>query len=226
LLLFFNIFVTVAKKMTNSIHTQIARTLEKLPKGSLIFPSQFLEIGSESAIKMSLSRLAKENKVERLAHGIYINPKIDPLLGKIYPPIEEIAKAIAERDRVNIKPAGAYALNRLGLSTQVPLNYVYITDGAARSIVIGNRKIRFKATVPKKLATKGPISGLVIQALEELGPQKITPEILDKMIHFLKKENPTLLQHDAKLTSAWIARLFYTILQQKPKDDEMVTTYQ
>jgi len=201
--------------MGKSIHKQIAKILKKLPKGSLIFPSQFLEIGSETAIKMSLSRLVKENVVERLAHGIYINPKIDPLLGKIYPPIEEIAKAIAQRDKVNIKPAGAYALNRLGLSTQVPMNYVYVTDGTARNIKIGKRKIKFKATVPKKLATKGPISGLVIQALEELGPREITPEILDKIIHLLKKETPTLLKHDAKLTSAWIARLFYDILQHK-----------
>lgn len=212
--------------MAKSVHSRISGTLEKLPKGILIFPSQFLEIGSESAIKMSLSRLVKENKIERLAHGIYINPKVDPMLGKIYPPTEEIAKAIAKRDNVNIKPAGAYALNRLGLSTQVPMNYVYITDGAARSIQVGKRKIRFKATVPKKLRTKGPISGLVIQALEELGPKEITPEILDKITDLLKKEKPALLKHDAKLTSAWIARLFYNILQQKTKDDKLAKTHE
>ncbi|MHA4810928.1 DUF6088 family protein [Flavitalea flava] len=207
--------------MIKSIHRQISGSLGKLPKGSLIFPSQFLEIGSESAIKMSLSRLVKENKVERLAHGIYINPKVDPMLGKIYPPTEEIAKALAERDNVNIKPTGAYALNRLGLSTQVPMNYVYITDGAARSIKIGKRNIKFKATIPKKLATKGPISGLVIQALEELGPKELTPEILNKITDLLKMEKTVFLRHDAKLTSAWIARLFYNILQQKTKDDKL-----
>jgi predicted transcriptional regulator of viral defense system len=211
---------------TQSIHNQIVDIIERQSKGSLIFPPQFLEVGSESAIRMSLSRLAKEGKVERLAHGIYIIPKEDPMLGKIYPPIEEMAKAIAERDNVNIKPAGAYALNRLGLSTQVPMNYVYITDGAARSITIGKSKIKFKATVPKKLATKGPISGLVIQALEELGPDEVTAEIMDKITNLLKKEDPELLRHDAKLTSAWIARIFYNILQQQTKDDTVVEALQ
>lgn len=212
--------------MTNSAHSQIATLIGKLPKGSLIFPAQFLEIGSESAIKMSLSRLAKENKVERLAHGIYINPKVDPVLGKIYPPGEEIAKAIAERDKVNIKPAGAFALNRLGLSPQVPMNYVYITDGTARSIQVGKSKIKFKATVPKKLATKGPISGLVIQALEELTPKSVTPEIMRRINSLLAKEDPEMLRHDAKLTSAWIARLFYAVLQQRTLHDKLVTTHE
>jgi Family of unknown function (DUF6088) len=209
-----------------SIHNQIVDVIKQMPKGSLIFPSQFLEMGSESAIRMSLSRLAKQDKVERLAHGIYIIPKEDPMLGKVYPPIEELAKAIAERDKVNIKPAGAYALNRLGLSTQVPMNYVYITDGAARSITIGKSKIKFKATVPKKLATKGPISGLVIQALEELGPNEVTVAMMNKITNLLKNEDPDLLRHDAKLTSAWIARFFYNILQQKTKDDTVATTHQ
>ena len=212
--------------MTKSIHNQIVTILEKLPKGTLVFPAQFLEIGSESAIKMSLSRLTKENKVERLAHGIYLVPKVDPMLGKIYPPIEEVAKAIAERDKVNIKPAGAYALNRLGLSTQVPMNYVYITDGAARTITIGKSKIKFKATVPKKLATKGPISGLVIQALEELGANEVTAEMMAKITNLLKKEDPDLLRYDAKLTSAWIARLFYNLLQQKTNNDTVAAAHQ
>jgi hypothetical protein len=212
--------------MTKSIHNQIVTILEKLPKGTLVFPAQFLEIGSESAIKMSLSRLTKENKVERLAHGIYLVPKVDPMLGKVYPPIEEVAKAIAERDKVNIKPAGAYALNRLGLSTQVPMNYVYITDGAARTITIGKSKIKFKATVPKKLATKGPISGLVIQALEELGANEVTAEMMAKITNLLKKEDPDLLRYDAKLTSAWIARLFYNLLQQKTNNDTVAAAHQ
>ncbi|MHB1920834.1 MAG: DUF6088 family protein [Chitinophagaceae bacterium] len=204
--------------MTKSIHHQISRKLGRLPKGSLIFPSQLRELGSESAIKMALYRLAKENKIERLAHGIYVIPNIDPTLGKIYPSIEGIAKAIAARDSVNIKPAGSYALNRLGLSTQVPMNHVYITDGAARSIRIGKNKIKFKTSVPKKLATKGQVSSLVIQALEELGPKEITPVILNKIIDLLKKEKPSLLKHDAKIAPGWIARILFNIIQQTHDD--------
>ena len=106
------------------------------------------------------------------------------------------------------------------------MNYVYITDGAARNITIGKSKIKFKATVPKKLATQGPISGLVIQALEELGPDEITVEMMSKITNLLKQEDPELLRHDAKLTSARIARIFYDILQQQIKDDTVAAAQQ
>lgn len=201
-----------------SVHKQIVTRITALPLGSLIFPAHFLDIGSESAIKMSLSRLAKNGRIERVARGIYTIPKMNRLIGKIHPSIESIAMAIAERDKVKIKPTGLYALNRLGLSTQVPTNYVYITDGTARSVRIGRSKIKFKASVPKKLATKGPISGLVIQALEELGPNEVTPEILKKLTNFLEKEEPDLLKHDATLTSAWIARILYAITSKEGTD--------
>jgi hypothetical protein len=79
-------------------------------------------------------------------------PKIDPLFGAIYPIPEQVAEAIAKKEMVRIMPAGAYALHRLGLTTQVPTKLVYITDGENRQIKIGKTTIKFKATTPKKSA--------------------------------------------------------------------------
>ena len=88
----------------------------------------------------------------RLAHGIYLFPKIDEKLGlcMLYPSVEEIAKAIAERDKARIVPTGVYALNALGLPTQIPVNAVFLTDGAPRKIKIYNQRILFKHVVPIK----------------------------------------------------------------------------
>ena len=149
----------------------------------------------------------------RLAHGIYLYPKIDKELGILYPSTEEIAKAIARRDKARIIPTGVYALNRLGLSTQVPMKIVYLTDGAARSIKIGKRTISFKKTSPKNLMTKGEISMLAIQALKELGQNNIDDEIFKQLIIVLKKETEENILHDAKLAPAWINKILKKSLQ-------------
>jgi hypothetical protein len=104
-------------------------------------------------------------------------------------------------------PTGVYALNALGLSTQVPLNIVFLTDGAARTIKVGKRTIKLKKTTPKNLLAKGEISALVIQALREIGKDKATNEELQKIIDLLKKEVPKNLIHDIALAPEWIKEI-------------------
>jgi hypothetical protein len=204
-----------------STHKNILLRIKKLPPGELIFPTDFRGLGSEAAIKMAMSRLVKEKKFERIAHGIYLLPKTDPVLGKLRPSLESIAQAIAEREHVRIRPAGAYALNKLGLSTQIPMKLVYITDGAPRQIRIGKGGIKFKATTPKKLSLKGKISSLVIQALDELGPKAIDNEMKRKIQVLLKKENPKNLKADIKLAPAWINDFIYSLQTKQNNNGTM-----
>lgn len=196
------------------IESKVAEILQDMPKGSILFVDDFLDVGSPDSIKKALYRLTNEKGLLiRLAHGIYLYPKIDKELGILYPSTEEIAKAIARRDKARIMPTGVYALNRLGLSTQVPMKIVYLTDGAARSIKIGKRTISFKKTSPKNLMTKGEISMLVIQALKELGQNNIDDEIFKQLIIVLKKETEENILHDAKLAPAWINKILKKSLQ-------------
>jgi hypothetical protein len=189
----------------DSVHSKIIKSISKRKKGELVFPADFKAIGSQAAIKTSLTRLYKQSIIERIAQGIYIIPKKDPVLGTIRPSLEDVAYAIARRDKARIIPSGAHALNKLGISTQVPTKLVFLTDGAPRLIKIGNRTINFKATVPKKLMTKGEISGLVIQAMSELTQSGITPDIEQKLKTVLRQEKISNLKHDAELAPAWIA---------------------
>jgi hypothetical protein len=103
---------------------------------------------------------------------------------------------------VQIRPAGANALHELGLTTQVPTKRVYLTSENAKSFRLGKIHIRFKPVTPRKLATRGKISSLVIQAIDELGPQYINEELGLKLRNLLAHESPTILTHDLKLTSA------------------------
>jgi hypothetical protein len=84
------------------------------------------------------------------------------------------------------------------------MNLVYLTDGAARKINIGKRKIVFKKTSPRNLAAIGKISSLVIQALKEIGKDNITEKEKEKIIELLKKEDPYKLEHDMRLAPEWI----------------------
>ena len=196
------------------IEANIAKALQKTPKGTILFVDSFLNLGNSENIKKALYRLTNEKKtLIRLAHGIYLYPKIDVELGILYPSTEEIAEAIAKRDKARIIPTGIYALNRLGLSTQVPMKIVYLTDGSARNIKIGKRTISFKRTTPKNLMTKGEISTLVIQALKEIGKENVTDEILKQLKTVLEKEKQENISHDSNLAPAWIN----TILKQSLK---------
>ena len=189
------------------IEAKVAAKLEILPKGSVLFADDFLDYGSPESIKKALLRLKEKGLLVRLAHGIYLYPKTDKELGILVPSTEEIAKAIARRDKSRIVPTGVQALNKLGLSTQIPMKVVFLTDGAARSIKVGKRTITFKKTSPKNLLPKGEISSLVIQALKTIGQNKADDDTLKKLQLILKKEMKENILHDAKLAPAWINKI-------------------
>jgi DNA-binding Xre family transcriptional regulator len=193
--------------MTKSVQTRIENEIKSMKRGSILFPSNFDDIGNVEVVKKSLLRLENKKFLIRLAHGIYLYPKQDKLLGALYPTIEEIAIAIANRDKARIIPTGTTALNKLGLSTQIPMNIVFLTDGAPRSIVVGKRTIKFKRTSPKNLAVRGEITSLIIQALKEIGKDNTTAEQLEKIKMHLEKEKQEIIEHDAKLAPVWISKI-------------------
>ena len=190
-----------------SIEDKIVAQIAALPKGELLLPADFQELGSSEAVRLSLFRLEKKDFIVRVAQGIYVRPKESSLIGKLTPSAEEVAEAIAKRDRIRTVPTGSYALNALGLSTQVPMNIVLLTDGSPREIKVGKRTIKFKKITPKNLLAKGRISRLAIQALKEIGNGKITAEEEQKILGLLRKEEVIDLKHDIALAPVWIQKI-------------------
>ena len=208
-------FVTkISENMSLNIENQILNKIKKAKRGSLFFTENFIKIGSSDAIRKALERLVKNQELERVTAGMYVRPEIDPYIGKVPPNIEAIAEAIAKRDGARIVPTGVYALNRLGLSTQVPMNIIYLTDGSARKINIDNRNIVFKRVSPKNVATVGEISGLVIQALPTIGKENVRDDEIIKIQELLKREKRTRLVHDIRLAPSWIRAIMQPILNQ------------
>lgn len=190
-----------------SVESKIEKSIKSKPKGALVLPDDYLSYGSSDAVRKALGRLEDKQVIVRVAQGIYVRPKISKLIGTLVPSAEEIAEAIAKRDRIRTVPTGSYALNALGLSTQVPMNIVLLTDGSPREIRVGKRKIKFKKTTPKNLLAKGKISRLVIQALKEIGNGKVTTQEENKIVELLKKEDLKDLKHDILLAPVWVQKI-------------------
>lgn len=193
--------------MSKSIEMQVLEKIKRNPRGTLFFVDSFVKIANAKSVNKALERLTKSDEIERIAQGIYVRPVIDKYIGKVLPGIEEIAVAIAKRDRATIVPTGSYAMYKLGLTTQVPLNIVFYSDTSARKIKIGKQTITFKKASSKNLAFVGEISTLAIQALRTIGKDQATAEEIKQIKKILKSEKPKHLQHDLQLSPVWIRNL-------------------
>jgi predicted transcriptional regulator of viral defense system len=188
------------------------KTIEtKVNTGEIFFISDFTELGNYEAVRKSLQRLTKEDSIKRIAKGIYLLPKINERLGVIYPHAEQIAKAIAKRDKARIIATGSTALNLLGLSTQIPMKVVFLTDGSARNIKIGNQTIQFKKTNPKNLSIEHRLTNLIIQALKAMGEKNVTREQTDTIQTIIDESNEReLIYQKLKNAPIWIQKTVLT----------------
>lgn len=190
-----------------STEKHIEDKIKRKKRGYLLFPDDFSDLGSSEAVRLALHRLEKQKFIRRISQGIYVRPVISDYLGEVLPSAEEIAQGIAKRDRIRIIPTGVYALHALGLSSQIPMKLVFLTDGAPREIKLGKRSIKFKKTTPKNLLAKVHISGLVIQALKEIRKDRLTIQEEEKIIDLLSKESQKDLKHDIQLAPVWIKKI-------------------
>ena len=173
-------------------------------RGWVFTPNDFLAFGSRAAIDKALSRLTAEGTIRRLNRGLYDYPKTHPALGILSPNPEAVAKALKGEAAVRIKPFGAYAANILGLTEQVPARIVFLTDGASKTVRVGKQEIRLKHTTPKNMATAGKPSGLVIEALRELGKANIDETVIGKLMERLGKNEKKQLLKEMHYAPGWM----------------------
>lgn len=198
-----------------SVIKEIEKILKKRKPGEILFISDFLAISDYDTVRKSLQRLTEKELLLRLSKGIYYYPKHDKLLGLLYPSAEQIGNAIAKRDKARIIPTGSYAMYRLGLSTQVPMNVVYLTDGSARKIQIGKQTIVFKKTSPKNLSTKNQLSNLIIQGLRAIGKENTTQSITNKIKKIvIESKEMSDLYSDILNAPVWIQKIVLGILKE------------
>ena len=187
---------------------KIENDIKRRKRGRIYFADDFTAFGTSEAIKKALFRLEKSGMLVHLAHGIYLYPSIDKKLGLgiLYPSVESIAKEIARRDKARIVPTGLYALNVLGLSSQVPTNIVFHTDGAPRKIRVYNQLITFKHVVPKNLAYKSELLMLIVSAFKEIGEHSVSEVHINTVKKVLSQETEENILRDIHLAPVWIRK--------------------
>jgi hypothetical protein len=186
-------------------------------KGCVVTPGDFMDLGSRQAVDLALHRLAKKGTLRRLARGLYDYPRTDPELGLLSPTTDAIVKALKGRDKILLQPSGGYAANLLGLSDQVPMKIVFLTDGPARRVQLGKLVIVLKHTTPRAMATAGRISGLVIQALRHIGQGHVDDAVVARLQKRLSDDDRKQLLQDIRYAPAWIAAILRRVAEPEGK---------
>jgi hypothetical protein len=202
------------QKNPNSIDYQILNAINSLGHGAVFVPTDFLDFGSRQAVDIVLHRLVRKGTIRRLARGIYDFPKEHPKIGKLQPSPEKIAEALVGRDCTRIQPTGAYAANILGLSEQVPAKVVFLTDGPSRTVKIGTTTIQLRRTTPKNMAMAGRFSGLLVQALRELGKEYITSERIEHLKRTIPLDARQELLKDIRFAPGWMHSIFKELAKE------------
>jgi len=205
-------------KHKQSIDKKIISRIYGHGRGWVFTPAYFSDLGSRDAIASALKRHRQSGRIRQLARGLYDYPRTDSLLGMLTPSPDDVAKALAGRDAVRLQPSGAYAANLLGLSSQVPMKIVYLTDGRSRTVQIGKKQILLKQTTPRNMATAGRVSGLVVQALRHLGRRHVDDEVMARLDRRRGADDRKQLLKDIRYAPAWIADIMRRLGNNKEKN--------
>lgn len=197
----------MAQQIIHVIRNRIARK----GRGWCLTPAHFKDLGHEEAVRQALSRLEREGIITRLVRGIYEYPRQHKTLGALPPSPDKIAEAIAQRDNIRVQPAGAYAVNLLGLSEQVPGRVVFVTDGASKKIKIGKMEIRLRRTTAKNMVMAGTGLGLIIQALKHIGRNRLDAAMKKKIRGHLKNVDAKTMVKGSQYAPVWIRHVLYEL---------------
>ena len=185
--------------------------IEALPEDTVLFRSDFPEYHSEF-VGGTLAELTQEGMLVKLAQGIYAKPRRSRF-GLVLPSVDKIVQAIAARDNAEVLPSGMTALNVLGLSTQVPMKYSYLTTGSERIIKLENQEIRLKRGVPKNFCYETKLIALFVQALKTLKQPNVGEEELQVIRSLISREpDRSALAKDVDMMPVWMKRIVKPML--------------
>ena len=179
--------------------------------GEIFSINDFYGLGTKNTIKSVLYRLNEEDKITRLIDGLYTKPKYSEILKEYsYPDANALAEKIADKFSWTISPTGDTALNYTGLSTQVPNEYIYISDGPYRQYDYRNKKILFKHTSNRNITSYSKELSILVQAIRALGKDGIGEEELKKLAVFAQNIKEDLKRDTLKLPF-WIQEILEKI---------------
>jgi hypothetical protein len=198
-----------------SIDNKVVSRIYGNQRGWAFSKNDFLDLGGDDAIRKALSRLEHKKTIRRVLRGLYDYPKFSKLLNEpMGPDLHEVASAMARKSGWRIQPSENTALNLLGLSTQIPTQAVYLSDGPNKTFVIDKRKLIFKKRILRESGFRHRESELVVQALKALGHERIDMEIRNKLVHAISPDKWSRMVRDTKTAPAWVHNIIRTIAEE------------
>ena len=190
--------------------------IAKAKVGSVFVLSDFSDIAETDAVRKAITRIENEKIVLRIMRGVYYKPEYNALLGEaVAPSPNAVAHALARNFGWTIVPCGDTALNLLSISTQVPSQWVYVSDGAYKEYSFGNTVIKFKHTTNKEISKVSYKTALTIQALKALGKENVTDAVIARLKKVLTPDERKRMFAEAKSATAWV----YEYIRLIAKDD-------
>ncbi len=191
----------------------------KSNKGKIYSINDFYELGTKNTVKSILYRMNEEKKITRLIDGLYVMPEYSEILQEAsYPDTTEIIDKIAEKFAWKISPTGDLALNYTGLSTQVPNEYIYISNGPYREYVIKGKKIIFKHTTNRNVDFYSKQFSILIQAIKAIGEKKLTNNEISKLAMYSKNISDEIKKYSYNLPF-WIKKVLDKIEELNDEKD-------
>ena len=191
--------------MVSGIYTEVKKRIELAESGTVFLSSDFTDIATTTTVRKCLGRQVEEKNIRRIINGVYEKPVYSKLLKEYIPANPNaIAYAIARSFHWTIAPCGDVALNKLGLSTQVPVVWSYISDGPYRKFSWDNITLSFKHRANREISFMSETTTLVVEALKTLGKEQIDDGIIVSLRNRLPKEEKKKMLEEATGVSEWI----------------------
>ena len=191
--------------MSQGIENKIISRVYGRGRGWAFTKTDFVAEFGESNIHQALSSLTKTGKIRRVCRGVYDYPRYSELLNRqLSPDLDQVAHALARKFNWRIQPSGDTALNLLGLSTQVPGRWVYLSDGPGREYGVGSHTLVFKKSALKDVGFKYRESGLVVQALKALGLEHVDQKVVERIRQQLESNACDRILKDTRSVTGWI----------------------
>jgi hypothetical protein len=195
-----------------SVQEKIVRLINGKGRGWSFSKVDFAGLGGDGAVRIALMRLEESGVIRRVCRGVYDYPRISTLLKEpMGPDLDQVAEALARKSGWRIQPSENTALNLLGLSTQIPSQAVYLSDGPSKSYAIGHRELVFKKRALKESGFSLRESELVVQALKALGRERIDASIHEKLAGAFSPTIWKKMVQDAKTAPSWVCDIIRKI---------------
>ncbi len=176
-----------------------------MKRGWCFTPKDFLDLGSRTAIWQALSRLEKKSVIRKLMRGVYDYPEKNAFLeGYASPDPDRVARTIARGNSWNIVPDGTTALNLIGLSTQIPAEWSYLTDGQNRRYELDGIRIVFRKRANKETSELSKDSAILVQAIKTLGKDAIDDRVLKKLGEYLPASSWAKIVKECRYVTGWV----------------------